>query len=128
MTDCPDDEPAGDVSSPACSMHEADDAYMGYVGKDELIAFLNELLEAESAGARVTLESARAAGTGPLAELMRTIHRDEAHWCAMLIRHIKTPRRDALAENRRFLRQSHGDRRSRRAYRFPQSRPRLGGS
>jgi hypothetical protein len=37
---------------------------MGYAGKDELIAFLNELLEAERAGARVTLESARAAGQG----------------------------------------------------------------
>ncbi len=89
MTNRPDDEPAVEVNSPACSMRDADDAYMGYVGKEELIAFLNELLEAESAGAQVTLASARAAGTGPVAELMRTIHRDEAHWCAMLIRHIK---------------------------------------
>ena len=50
---------------------------------------LNELLEAERAGARVTLESARAAGSGPIAELMRTIQRDEARWCAMLARHVK---------------------------------------
>ncbi|QXX76612.1 hypothetical protein MHY1_p00134 (plasmid) [Methylovirgula sp. HY1] len=84
-----DDDPVADVTSPACSMHDADDAYMGYVGKDELIAFLNELLEAESAGARVTLMSARDAGAGPIAELMLTIHRDETHWCAMLIRQIK---------------------------------------
>jgi hypothetical protein len=70
-------------------MHEADDAYMGYVGKDELIAFLNALLEAERAGARVTLESARTVGSSPIAELMRTIHQDEAQWCAMLARHIK---------------------------------------
>jgi nitronate monooxygenase len=33
-----------DVSSPACFANEADDAYMGYAGKRELIAFLNELL------------------------------------------------------------------------------------
>ena len=89
MTNRSDDQPAVEVSSPACSMREADDAYMGYAGKDELIAFLNELLEAERAGARVTLESARAADTGPIAELMWTIQRDEARWCAMLVRHIK---------------------------------------
>ena len=76
-------------SSPACSMHEANDAYMGYADKDELATFLNELLEAERAGARVTLESARAAGTGPLAELLRTVQRDEARWCAMLVRRVK---------------------------------------
>src|SRR5437762_3178489 len=78
-----------ELSSPACSMHEADDAYMGYAGRAELITLLNELLEAERAGARVTLESARAAGSGPIAELMRTIQRDEARWCAMLLGHIK---------------------------------------
>jgi hypothetical protein len=84
-----DDETAAELSSPACSMHEADDGYMGYAGKDELAAFLNELLKAERAGARVTLESAREAGSGPLAELMQTIQRDEARWCAMLTRQLK---------------------------------------
>jgi hypothetical protein len=88
-TDRTDDDPEVEVSSPACSMHEADDAYMGYPGKDELITFLNELLEAERAGARVTLESARTAGSGPISELMRTIQRDEARWCGMLLGHIK---------------------------------------
>jgi hypothetical protein len=87
MTNPPDDKP--EVASPACSMHTADDAYMGYAGEDELLAFLNELLEAETAGARVTLASARDAGEGPIAVLMRAIHHDEAHWCAMLIDHIK---------------------------------------
>jgi nitronate monooxygenase len=76
-------------SSPACSMHEANDAYMGYANKDELTAFLNELIEAERAGARITLESLRAVGTGPLAELLRAVQRDEARWCAMLVRHVK---------------------------------------
>jgi hypothetical protein len=37
----------GELSSPACSMHEADPAYMGYAGKHELVALLDELLEAE---------------------------------------------------------------------------------
>jgi hypothetical protein len=87
MTNRRDDEIEG--SSPACSMHQADDVYMGYMAREELIAFLNELLEAERAGARVTLETARAAGGGRLARLMSDIQRDEARWCAMLARHLK---------------------------------------
>ena len=70
-------------------MSEADDIYMGYAGKAELVAFLTELLEAERAGARVTLKSAREAEVGRIAELMQAIHRDEERWCAMLIGHLK---------------------------------------
>ena len=88
MTDRKPDQPAG-FSSPACAMREADDAYMGYIGEAELIAFLNELLEAERAGARVTLESAQAVGSGPAADLLRAIQHDEARWCAMLLKHLK---------------------------------------
>ena len=76
-------------ASPACAMHEASDVYMGYADKDELGSILNELLEAERAGAKVTLESAREAGSGPLAELMRAVQRDESRWCAMLLRQLK---------------------------------------
>lgn len=36
-------------------MHEADDAYMGFAGPDELAPLLQELLEAERAGVRVAL-------------------------------------------------------------------------
>ena len=60
MTNRVDNDLPAEGSSPACAMHQADDVYMGYAGKDEMIAFLNELLEAERAGARVTLDSARA--------------------------------------------------------------------
>jgi uncharacterized protein DUF6306 len=90
MTNPTDDDPPVELSSPACSMHEADDSYMGYVGRDEMIAFLNELIEAERAGARVALQSARAAGNGPIAELMSAVRHDEARWCAMLLGHVKT--------------------------------------
>jgi len=89
MTNQPDDDPAVEVSSPACSTQEADDAYGGFAGRDEVLASLNELLEAERAGARVTLETARAADNTTIAELMRTIQRDESRWCALLSRHIK---------------------------------------
>ena len=47
------DKPAPELGSPACSMHEADDVYMGYAGKDEIVGLLNELLEAERTCARV---------------------------------------------------------------------------
>jgi hypothetical protein len=89
MTKRGNDDTPIETASPACSMHEADDAYMGFAGPDELIQFLNELLEAERAGARVTLESAREAGETPVGEVMMAVQRDEARWCAMLARHVK---------------------------------------
>jgi len=89
MTSKSDDDCTVEVSSPVCAMHEADDAYMGYFTKEDLIGALNEILEAERAGARVTLESARTAGAGPIAELMSTVQKDEARWCAMLLRYVK---------------------------------------
>ncbi len=55
----------------------------------EIIDFLNRLLEAERAGARVALESARDAANGPLAELLQSIRHDEARWCAMLLGQIQ---------------------------------------
>lgn len=61
----------------------------GHAGKEELTAYLNELLEAERAGARVTLDGSHAAETPELKELLRTIQRDEARWCAMLTGHLK---------------------------------------
>jgi Domain of unknown function (DUF6306) len=84
MIDDPDDPP----SSPACLAHEADDAYMGFAGRSEIAAFLNELLEAERAGTGVALRSAEAASGTPFVDLLRDIHRDEARWCAMLLRQL----------------------------------------
>jgi hypothetical protein len=49
-------------ASPACLAHEADDTYMGYASRDEIAAFLNELLEAERAGTGVGGRSAEQAG------------------------------------------------------------------
>lgn len=79
----------GDRASPVCYAADADDIYMGYAGRDEIIAALNELLEAERAGARVALASVGDA-TGPdHAAMMRTVRADEARWCAMLARQIR---------------------------------------
>jgi len=62
----------------ACSIDRAD-----------LIAFLNELLEAERAGAKVALETAAEASEPPIVALLKNIQHDEAYWCAMLLRQIK---------------------------------------
>lgn len=70
-------------------MHEADDAYMGYAGKAELITLLDERIEAERAGARVTLESAGGLGGDPIAELMQAIKRDKARRCTMPAGHVR---------------------------------------
>jgi hypothetical protein len=37
-------------ASPACSAHEADDAYMGFAGSEEIAGFLKELAAAEQTG------------------------------------------------------------------------------
>jgi hypothetical protein len=76
-------------SSPACLAHEADDAYMGYASRSEIVAFLNELLEAERAGTGVALRSGQAAAGTAYADLLHDIHRDEARWCAMLLKQLK---------------------------------------
>lgn len=71
-------------------MPEPSNSHESDVDKEELTAFLNELLEAERAGARVALESARAAETSDLRGLLTMIQKDEARWCAMLASHIKS--------------------------------------
>ncbi|MBS0546289.1 MAG: hypothetical protein JSR24_00990 [Proteobacteria bacterium] len=76
-------------SSPACLAHEADDAYMGYAPRAEIAAFLNELLEAERAGTGVALKSAADAAGSAYADLLRDVHKDEARWCAMLLKQLK---------------------------------------
>lgn len=78
------DEPA----SPVCYAAQADDAYMGYASRDEIVALLNELLEAERAGARVAVASRKMADLPGWDGLWRLIRDDEAHWCALLGHHI----------------------------------------
>ena len=57
--------------------------------RDALVAVLNELLEAERAGAQVTLETARQAEKPAIVQLMQHIQHDEARWCAMLLQQIR---------------------------------------
>ncbi|HEY6484575.1 MAG TPA: DUF6306 domain-containing protein [Steroidobacteraceae bacterium] len=61
---------------------------MADLSRDELLAALNELLEAERAGARVTLHTAHEAPPQSKALIMN-VHRDEARWCAVLAKAIR---------------------------------------
>lgn len=60
------------------------------ISKDELLRSLNELLEAERAGARVTLETANQMGGQDLATLVMDIQHDEVRWCKMLMTVIES--------------------------------------
>ena len=85
------DDEAGEreASSPVCYANEADAAYMGYASREEIIEFLNELLEAERAGARVCLQTAREAFEPEIRALAQSIHGDEAHWCQVLLNAVQ---------------------------------------
>ena len=71
-------------SSPVCSANEADATYMGYASREEIVTFLNVLLEAERAGARVTLATSVKAAQRGVRALAIAIYRDEARWCSIL--------------------------------------------
>lgn len=76
------------LSSPVCYANEASDQYAGFATREELIAFCNELLEAERAGARITARSSTEAKDAATRDLLRDIQKDEARWCAMLLKWI----------------------------------------
>jgi nitronate monooxygenase len=77
-----------EFASPACSAHEMEDSYMGYATRDELLAALNELLEAERAGARVTLRMTKEVPNA-LKTTMVEVQQDEARWCGVLTKAIQ---------------------------------------
>jgi nitronate monooxygenase len=80
--------PNEQLSSPVCYANEGSEQYAGSATREELIAFCNELLEAERAGARITARSAAEAKDIALRNLLRGIQKDESRWCAMLLKWI----------------------------------------
>ncbi len=89
MTDHQKHVPPTGANSSATSTQPLAEVHDDLVEKADLVRLLSGLLEAERAGARVTRESTAAAGSGPVAELLRAIQQDEARWCAMLSRHLR---------------------------------------
>ncbi len=59
------------------------------LARAEVLSALNELLEAERAGARVALDTGREISAADLAALVQDIHKDEVRWCGMLMRTIQ---------------------------------------
>jgi nitronate monooxygenase len=81
---------APELASPACSAREMDDAYMGFLTPAELAVALNELLEAERAGARVALATLHEACGPEMSRVVREIQHDESRWAALLNRIVQT--------------------------------------
>lgn len=86
----PDQNPP---ASAPCGMSKADPAYMGYLGKDEIVAFLTELLEAERAGAKVALHMVKEAQHEDqqphVGAALNRVRIDEAHCVSMLAHHLE---------------------------------------
>ena len=124
MTNRSNDKAAVKLSSPACSMHEADDAYMGYAGKDELPPFSMNCSRRSAPALGHARERGRAA-SGPIAELMRRIQRDEARgapcWPVTSGRSASAVAEIGAFYGKAMAIEDLGD-----AHHLPQSRPRLG--
>jgi Domain of unknown function (DUF6306) len=87
----PDEADSGSTegySSPPCLLHELDPSYLGYLAADELLALLNELIEAERAGAKVVGRLGETAADPAVATTLRAVAKDESRFCAMLRRHV----------------------------------------
>ncbi|MCA8257592.1 DUF6306 domain-containing protein [Burkholderia sp. AU31624] len=75
----------GHDARPAKAAEEFADAQ-----RDVLLVLLNELLEAERAGARVASETVAEIDDPELHRFVAGIRQDEAHWCAVLVDAIRS--------------------------------------
>ena len=57
--------------------------------REELLDFLNLMLEAERAGAKALLHVSKDTDREDASELAKAVHLDEAKWCAMLTKAIR---------------------------------------
>lgn len=85
-----DPDGIGTFASPPCAMHATDPESLGYLGRSDILALLQELLEGERAGARSVGRMGADPGlAAPTALTLRDVARDEARFCAMLTNHIR---------------------------------------
>jgi nitronate monooxygenase len=71
-----------------CLFRAPDDPDAGPLSGAELLVLLNQLLEGERAGARGVGAMSRQAADPETRAILREIAGDEAHFCAMLLRHV----------------------------------------
>ncbi len=101
-----DDNPRDDCASPPCLLGELDPVWQGGMNRDEILALLNTLLEAERAGARGLTAMAgelASAADRDLRHELKALALDEARWCAMLSSHIKRLGGEPTAATGSFL-------------------------
>ncbi|MGC3986725.1 MAG: DUF6306 domain-containing protein [Pseudorhodoferax sp.] len=77
--------PPVELSSPVCYAAELDRAHRDLIGRQDLLAALDELLEAERAGARTAFALLRAGGDAGAVGVLQEVHRGEVRWCGMLM-------------------------------------------
>jgi nitronate monooxygenase len=75
---------------------------MDAVSREDLLSFLNTMLEAERAGAKALLHIARDTRREDVALLAKDIQKDEARWCAMLTKAIRTLSGNPSSETGQF--------------------------
>lgn len=78
------------LSSPVCYAEEFETATSDYFTREEILATLNELVEAERAGARIALAMSKHADPELWRNLAERIRRDEVRWCGVLIKAIRS--------------------------------------
>jgi len=81
--------PGVELSSPVCYASELGGACLGQAEPQEVGEALNELLEAERAGARVLMVLAQDVKDEALRQALQSARRDEVRWCGMLIKAIQ---------------------------------------
>ena len=81
----PDGDEPVDLSSAPCSMREADDVYMGYAPREEIVATLSDLLAVMEKGAAPDVHQRPDVDQGPDVDMWA---RDRAWAVATLRRHI----------------------------------------
>ena len=62
---------------------------MAFFTRQELLDFLNVMLEAERAGAKALLHVSKDTDRKDASELAKAVHLDEAKWCALLTKAIR---------------------------------------
>jgi nitronate monooxygenase len=67
----------------------SDDGRDTNLNQEEILSFLNEMLEAERAGSRVTLQTVRETTDVKIQEIVGAVQLDEARWCSMLLAMIR---------------------------------------
>ncbi|MBX6369979.1 MAG: hypothetical protein IRZ04_18515 [Rhodospirillales bacterium] len=76
-------------SSPSCFTNAPDPTRRGHADREEMLSLLNELLEAERAGAKVTLRLSREANDPAVDAALQAVAIDEARFCTMLCLQIE---------------------------------------